>query len=174
MSLAALGGLLEGSPAYRRLTQALESARGRARAQVLANATPYVLANLWHSRGVSVLIVTPRPEDARSLHEQMLLWTDRDADVLHFPEHLEDGLETFKVGAVLLWGSENPDTVVDIGGTIELKLRALAAHASQLSTDPARIEGFVKRRAQDAGERASVDGHRVEFAEVFRKISFRR
>jgi transcription-repair coupling factor (superfamily II helicase) len=86
MSLAALGGLLEGSPAYQTLRRALEGSRVRARAQVLANATPYVLADIWQSLGVPVLVVTPRPEDARSLHEQMLLWTDRDADVLHFPE----------------------------------------------------------------------------------------
>ena len=95
-------------------------------------------------------------------------------DMLHFPEHLQEGLETHKVGAVLLWGSENPDTVVDIGGTLELKARALAAHASQVSTDAGRIEESVKRRAQGAAERASADGDRVEFAEVFRKISFRR
>ncbi len=95
-------------------------------------------------------------------------------DLLHFPEHMEEGLETYKVGAVLLWGSENPDTVVDIASTIERKIEALAAHASQLSTDAARIQGFVTRRAADAAERASVDGERFEHAEVFRKISFRR
>ena len=95
-------------------------------------------------------------------------------DLLHFPEHIAEGLETYKVGAVLLWGSENPDTVVDITSTIERKMEALAAHASQLSTDAARIEGFVKRRAESAAERASADGHRFEFAEVFRRINFRR
>ena len=95
-------------------------------------------------------------------------------DLLHYPEQIEEGLETYKVGAVLLWGSENPDTVVDITSTIDRKMEALAAHASQLSTDAARIEGFVKRRAESAAERASADGHRFEFAEVFRKIDFRR
>ena len=95
-------------------------------------------------------------------------------DLLHFPEHIADGLETYKVGAVLLWGSENPDTVVDIASTIERKMEALGAHASQLSTDADRIAGFVKRRAEGAAERASVDGHRYELAEVFRRISFRR
>ena len=95
-------------------------------------------------------------------------------DLLHFPEHIDEGLETHKVGTVLLWGSENPDTVVDIASTIELKLEALAAHASQLSTDSGRIGGFVRRRAEDAAERASVDGQHYQFAEVFRRISFRR
>ena len=95
-------------------------------------------------------------------------------DLLHYPEHIDEGLETYKVGAVLLWGSENPDTVVDIASTVERKMEALASHASQLSTDTARIDGFVKRRATDAAERASSDGVHYEFAEVFRRISFRR
>ena len=95
-------------------------------------------------------------------------------DLLHFPEHIAEGLETYKVGAVLLWGSENPDTVVDIAATLGRKIEALTAHASQLSTDVNRIETFVTRRAKDAAERASADGGQYEFAELFRKISFRR
>ena len=95
-------------------------------------------------------------------------------DLLHFPEHIAEGLETYKVGAVLLWGSENPDTVVDIAATLGRKIEALTAHASQLSTDVNRIETFVTRRAKDAAERASADGGQYEFAEIFRKISFRR
>ena len=95
-------------------------------------------------------------------------------DRLHFPEHEAEGLEPFKVGAVLLWGSESPDAVVDITDTIDVKLKALAAHESQLSTDGSRIGGFVKRRAEDAAQRAAAHGHTYEFAEVFRKITFRR
>ena len=95
-------------------------------------------------------------------------------DRLHFPEHIAEGLETFKVRDVLLWGSENPDVVVDIKPTVDRKLKALAAHESQLSSDLDRIEGFVKRRAADAAERASAHGHTYELAEVFRRITFRR
>ncbi len=95
-------------------------------------------------------------------------------DRLHFPEHLAEGLETHKVGAALLWGTEYPDVVVDIGNTLDLKLKALAAHESQLSTDMERVKGFVMRRAQDSAQRASDGGHSVEYAEVFRKIAFRR
>lgn len=94
-------------------------------------------------------------------------------DVLHYPDHSKEGLETHKVAAVLLWGSEFPDVLVDISGTLDQKLRALAAHESQLSTDMERVRGFVMRRAQDAAERASAVGHEVEYAEVFRKIAFR-
>ena len=38
-------------------------------------------------------------------------------DRLHFPEHItSEGLETHKVGDVLFWGSEEPDTFIDISG----------------------------------------------------------
>ena len=94
-------------------------------------------------------------------------------DLLHFPQHIADGLEPFKVGTILLWGSENPDIVIDIGPTLDLKREALGAHASQLSTDAVRVEGFVTRRASDAAKRAAGDGHDYEFAELFRRISFR-
>ncbi len=95
-------------------------------------------------------------------------------DILHFPEHIADGLEPHKTGSILLWGSENPDVVVDIESTIDLKMRGLAAHESQLSTDPARIEQFAKRRAEDAARRAADHGHPYRYAELFRRISFRR
>ena len=94
-------------------------------------------------------------------------------DLLHYSEHIAEGLETHKVGTVLLWGTEFPDVVVDIAGTLDLKLQALAAHQSQL-TDMERVRGFVMRRAEESAERASTDGHKLQYAEVFRKISFRR
>ena len=95
-------------------------------------------------------------------------------DVLHYPQHRDAGLTPHKVGSILLWGSENPDVVVDIESAIDLKMRALAAHESQLSSDWSRIEGFVRRRAEDAARRAAAHGHQYKSAEVFRRIEFRR
>ena len=94
-------------------------------------------------------------------------------DVLHYPEHLGAGLETHTVPTVLLWGSEQPDVVVDISDTVDLKMKALAAHESQLSTDMVRIENFAKRRAEAAAAEAKDHGYSFEYAEIFRKISFR-
>ena len=95
-------------------------------------------------------------------------------DRLHYPEHAANGLEPHKTGAMLLWGTESPDAVVDVGETIETKMRALAAHESQLSSDFSRVEGFVKRRAEAAAERAAEHGYAFAYAEVFRRIVFRR
>ncbi len=93
-------------------------------------------------------------------------------DVLHYPEDLAAGLSTHKVGTVLLWGAETPDVVVDISSSIENKLGALAAHESQLS-DMGRITEFVTNRAKDAASRASDYGFDYEYAELYRRISFR-
>ena len=49
-----------------------------------------------------------------------------------FPELLDEGLEPHQVKAVFIHGSERPDTFVDIGDTLEVKLAALADHRSQL------------------------------------------
>ena len=94
-------------------------------------------------------------------------------DLLHYPEHISEGLETFKVGTVLLWGSEEPDVAVDIATTVDVKMQALAAHVSQLSADMARIERFAKDRARTAAAKVADQGLSFEYAEVFRKVSFR-
>jgi transcription-repair coupling factor (superfamily II helicase) len=86
MSLSALGSLLDEVPQYRRLTESLRRPRARVKAQVLQDAVPFVLANLCQGLGTPALIVTPRPEDARRLHEQLVVWSGRQASVLHFPE----------------------------------------------------------------------------------------
>ena len=91
-------------------------------------------------------------------------------DHLHLKELWEDeGLEPHKTGTVLLWGAEQPDTHVDIGDTLELKIRALAAHGSQMSgRSQAEVEAFVREQA--AGEGSDQD---YVYAEAFRHLNFR-
>lgn len=94
-------------------------------------------------------------------------------DALHYEDHIhEEGLDTHKVGDMLLWGTENPDIAIDISGTIHTKLEALSKHKSQLSMARDDMEEFVKRWAKRAAERAEGTGY--EYAETFRKVSFRR
>ena len=42
-------------------------------------------------------------------------------DFLHYNEHIQEGLETHKVGDILMWGTEHPDTFIDITDTIDNK-----------------------------------------------------
>ncbi|MSQ11426.1 MAG: PIG-L family deacetylase [Dehalococcoidia bacterium] len=88
-------------------------------------------------------------------------------DHLHFPEHMRQGLEPHKVGAILFFGGEEPLEFVDITGTMDTKIRALYKHASQVRGRD--IEELVRKRSHEIGERAGY-----EYAEAFRKIEFRR
>ena len=94
-------------------------------------------------------------------------------DRLHYPEQIEvEGLETHKVGDVLLWGTEEPDTFFDITDTIEMKIQALKKHASQISapgTGGRDVDEFIKANASRIGQRADFP-----YAEAFRRIEFRR
>ncbi len=86
MSLEALGGLLQTAPQYKRLASVLRKRAPYTTAQVLGDAVPFALATLWRELGVPVLVIAPRPEEARRIHEQMVAWSGREESVLHFPE----------------------------------------------------------------------------------------
>ncbi|MBI3647639.1 MAG: PIG-L family deacetylase [Actinobacteria bacterium] len=83
---------------------------------------------------------------------------------LMFPELLDEGLDPYEVPNLYLVVSE-PEVFVDITGTIDLKLKALAQHASQLEAD--EVEPLVRGRASTTGERAGV-----EYAEGFKAFRF--
>ena len=86
---------------------------------------------------------------------------------LYFPELLsEEGLEPHKVEEVYLWGSEAPDTYVDIADTLRLKFEALSKHASQFTNPEGRWER-LQNWARRAGETADPP---MEYAERFRRI----
>lgn len=89
-------------------------------------------------------------------------------DPLNFREHLDAGLEPWKVAELYLWSTNEANQIVDVGDTIERKVAALAHHASQFRhfDDVAR---WVRRRSEELGERA---GYRA--AEGFRRVTLAR
>jgi LmbE family N-acetylglucosaminyl deacetylase len=89
-------------------------------------------------------------------------------DPLNFREHLEAGLEPWKVAELYLWSTNEANQLVDIGATLERKIEALRHHASQFRSydDIAR---WVRRRSEELGERA---GYRA--AEGFRRVTLAR
>jgi LmbE family N-acetylglucosaminyl deacetylase len=61
-------------------------------------------------------------------------------DRMTFPELLQEGLEPHKVPDVYMFGTTRPDLWIDISDTIETKIAALKAHASQLGNwDPTEM-----------------------------------
>jgi LmbE family N-acetylglucosaminyl deacetylase len=85
-------------------------------------------------------------------------------DRLTFPELLADGLEPWKVKQLWMGATREANVWVDIGDTLELKQKALAAHPSQLG--PEIVEFAVMMGRGSAMEQD------FEYAEAFRRIIF--
>lgn len=78
---------------------------------------------------------------------------------MYFAELLDEGLEPHQVKEVYIAGAVEPDTVIDVTDTFELKLKALREHKSQIK-DPDGLEQRMR-------ERFSRDGI---FVEMFRRL----
>ena len=85
-----------------------------------------------------------------------------------FPELLAQGLEPHKVQEVYLMWWENPEVVVDISDTIDLKIKALACHVSQIK-DLAAVEKRVRERGAELGKPKGY-----AYAETFDRIVLER
>jgi LmbE family N-acetylglucosaminyl deacetylase len=72
-------------------------------------------------------------------------------DHMAFPELLARGLEPHKVREIYMMWWDKPEMVVDISDTIDLKIKALACHASQFK-DFAAVESRVRERAAFFGK----------------------
>jgi len=85
-------------------------------------------------------------------------------DHMAFPELLAQGLEPHKVKEVHLMWWENPEVLVDISETIDLKIKALACHVSQIK-DMAAVEKRVRERGAELGKPKGYG-----YAETFDRI----
>ena len=85
MSLTGLFAIVHRSQGYREVRDAL--LQGRAASLPLPEAAkPYVLGALWRDLDQPLLVMCPRPDDARRLHEQLLCYCGDNAPVYHFAE----------------------------------------------------------------------------------------
>jgi LmbE family N-acetylglucosaminyl deacetylase len=98
-------------------------------------------------------------------------------DHLHYPEHLDEGLEPHKVRRLLFWGADNPDVVVQVNSEhVEIQIDALSRHASQvlgLANEPAGGEtGDRPRFGERLRERSRRAGEPNDFehGETFRQL----
>ena len=83
-----------------------------------------------------------------------------------FRELLDEGLEPHKVSEIYLFATLEADTFVDITDTVELKIKALRCHRSQLP--PESVEARVRDWAGELGRK-----YGAAFAEEYRRIILR-
>ena len=90
MALTGILDVLERHPRYRsHVESALASCAGpepSANVTVMAGARPAFVASLWRRQAGPLLVLTPRPEDARRLHDQLLTYLGEDQPVFLLPE----------------------------------------------------------------------------------------
>jgi LmbE family N-acetylglucosaminyl deacetylase len=85
-----------------------------------------------------------------------------------FPEHLDAGLEPWRVTEVLLAGSEQPDYYVDVTDYFDKKVEALRKHKSQIGGGNIReLKKRLKERMADVAK-----DQEFELAEGFRRIQW--
>ncbi len=85
-------------------------------------------------------------------------------NALAFPWLARDGLAPHVVRRLYLFWSNHASVQVDVGATLERKLAALRAHATQIR-DPERLESRIRGWAREEGEPIGADA-----AEAFRVI----
>jgi LmbE family N-acetylglucosaminyl deacetylase len=88
-------------------------------------------------------------------------------DPLYAPGLAAEGLAAHRPHTVLLFGTDTPDELVDVTATIDVKLAALRAHASQFA-DPADLERRVRTWNAAIGAAAGL-----AYAEAFHTLDIR-
>lgn len=91
---------------------------------------------------------------------------DAVAPMAAHPLYFPDAGPAHQVGLLLLAGTLDPDTWVDIEGHLDAKVAAVRCHASQLGDGADLVPEVVAARATDAGRAAGV-----RYAEGFRRIA---
>jgi LmbE family N-acetylglucosaminyl deacetylase len=79
-----------------------------------------------------------------------------------FPEHLGEGLDVREIHDIWLGWTNEPNHIEDVSGYFEVKIAALAEHASQLTEGIRFFEEFLAKEAVELGEKIGVS-HAEDF-----------
>ena len=86
MSLTGILSLITDHPEYRRHLEQLDFSSQPPQVTVRQGGRPGYIAALWLQRKTPLLVITPRPEDARRLHDQLLTYLGEEQPVYLLPE----------------------------------------------------------------------------------------
>ncbi len=170
MTLGVLRELMDDVPEYRRALDGVRSGAGRLTVEMPSQAAAFTLATLRRDLGMPILVVAPRPEDARRLHEQISVWCGDDKGLLHFAEseilpfeRLDSDLETahqrLRTLAAVLDGK-----------------RAGVRGAMVVASVAALMQRALGQAAMDRGSHTLMRGEQVELGELldlWRRLGYR-
>ncbi len=83
------------------------------------------------------------------------------------PRYFPDAGPAHQVSTIYLSGTLEPDTIEDIGTTVDRKVDALCCHRTQVGDEAELVGDVVRRRAASAGSDAGL-----AYAEAFRVLRF--
>jgi LmbE family N-acetylglucosaminyl deacetylase len=86
---------------------------------------------------------------------------------LIFPDLLAEGYEPHDVKRLYIHGNEKPDTWIDIGDTIDVKIKALKKHVSQKDTHD--VDEWIRKWGEEEGKDKGM-----KYAESFRVMILQR
>ncbi len=140
MTLSGLLPLLTRIRQFGELIDTLRLGTGREAIVAPDPATAYLVAAIWREFGAPLVVVTPNPEAARRLADQLAVWRD-DAPVFQFAETENIPFEHY---------------VPDLLSTHQ-RLQALSALTKQPSDVPPVVVASVQAVAQSTIDRATFD-----------------
>ncbi len=86
MTLAGLFPLLSQSTQHQGLLELLKLGQASEQAVLLDSALPYCIGALRNDLRAPILVLVPRPDKARRVYEDLLVWCGEDAEVYQLPE----------------------------------------------------------------------------------------
>ena len=86
MSLDGVLSVISENPEYRRHLEAINRSGESPQVTVRQGARPGYISALWRNLGGPLLVITPRPDDARRLHDQLLTYLGETEPVYLLPE----------------------------------------------------------------------------------------
>jgi LmbE family N-acetylglucosaminyl deacetylase len=94
-------------------------------------------------------------------------------DHLHFPEHINEGLEPHKVRELWYWGPDQPDVIVDVSRFIDKQIAALIRHESQVPGLNVAVGQTIGERVKKGAADLAKD-YGFKHGAVFRRLIARR
>ena len=147
---------MDGVPEYCRLRDGMRGGARRLAVEAPAKAAAFTLGTLRRDVDAPMLVVAPRPEDARRLHEQLVAWCGEDEGLLHFAEseilpfeRLDSDMETVHQRLRVLEGIATEGTKGTDGTGVLVVASVGALMQRTLGRDVADASGHTLRRGEE-------------------------